>query len=813
VINPFIRLVTERAAGLPLYVKYVIGDVLGGKYRVLDGEEELPDSLHSYHEELLRRLGVGDLQAVVTPLAAILATAYEPLSVRELVAILVHRKLLTEQGARQMVEKGLAAIASMVRSAPDPEGEVGYCLFHQSLRDHMTGSDQMTHSIAIAREAFADIAEKTEPPPELRNYLLRCGIDHLLEVNRKEEAERLLLDLDHLYAINQQGVKEITIYRYWEMLGGEIQAMRYIGIIEKLFLKSSDEDMMEKADLVSNIARKSLWLRLSIPVEEKIILKHKEIHGHVNLEITDAYENLAESYQLKGNFDRSIEFLEKSIDIRININGSRHKNIATSYNNLGLCYANKSSNNIAIEYYKKALKIFLQSGKRNSNVATIYNNLGLSYGSMGLNVEAIEYFKKSIAIDTDIHGPEFPKIAFNNLGSTFREMGDFPKAICYIEKSLKSHIHLYGKNHLSLVHPYYNLAKCFEEKREFKQALELHQKCLAIEIKNLGSEHIDLASTYHNIGETHIEEGEYQQALDSYQKCLAIEIKNLGSEHIDLASTLHNIGETHIEKGEYQQALDSYQKCLAIEIKNLGSEHIDLASTFHNIGEIYIEKGEYQQAIDSYQKCLAIEIKNLGSEHIDLASTHEKISNTYSFINDFERSMEHSEKTLKIRLEKLGHNHPDVATALNDLGLNWTKAKNFEEAVKYLSKAVEICMNEVGSFSFENALILGNYGHALGMCGEIEKGVSFSHRALKCKLEQETLSYSSIQKSYQKLTEIFEHAGNEDRAQENEAMAKWSELRSEGRFLDEIDSVEFEKEVGISHEWARQIEEDIINSK
>ena len=45
--------------------------------------------------------------------------------------------------------------------------------------------------------------------------------------------------------------------------------------------------MMEKADLVSNIARKSLWLRLSIPVEEKIILKHKEIHGHVNLEIAD----------------------------------------------------------------------------------------------------------------------------------------------------------------------------------------------------------------------------------------------------------------------------------------------------------------------------------------------------------------------------------------------------------------------------------------------------------------------------------------------------------------------------------------------
>ena len=395
--SPFIHLVTERAGGLPLYVIYAIGDVLNGTYRVLDGEENLPPSIDAYHAKLIERLGIGALADILTPLTAGLAVAREPLSKTEILQLLLFMDRV-EKEETNLVERALLALSGVLTTAPDPEGEVGYRLFHQSLREHILGNPEMSGPVKRARRTFADIAEQTDPPPELRNYLLRCGIDHLLEVNRKQEAERLLLDLDHLYAMNQQGVKEITIYRYWEMMGGEKQAMRYIGIIEKLFLKSSDEDMMEKADLVSNIARKSLWLRLSIPVEEKIILKHKEIHGHVNLEIADAYENLAESYQLKGNFDRSIEFLEKSIDIQININGSRHKNIATSYNNLGLCYANKSSDNIAIEYYKKALKIFLQSGKRNSNVATIYNNLGLSYGSMGLNVEAIEYFKKSIII-------------------------------------------------------------------------------------------------------------------------------------------------------------------------------------------------------------------------------------------------------------------------------------------------------------------------------------------------------------------------------------------------------------------------------
>ena len=118
VLNPFIELVIQRAAGLPLYVRYVIGDVLNGKYRVLDGQEDLPANLHAYHEERLRRLGGGDLQAVVTPLAATLA-------LRELAALFVGRKLVHAGDRRELIERALAAIASMVATAPDPEGEVG----------------------------------------------------------------------------------------------------------------------------------------------------------------------------------------------------------------------------------------------------------------------------------------------------------------------------------------------------------------------------------------------------------------------------------------------------------------------------------------------------------------------------------------------------------------------------------------------------------------------------------------------------------------------------------------------------------------
>ena len=60
-------------------------------------------------------------------------------------------------------------------------------------------------------------------------------------------------------------------------------------------------------------------------------------------------------------------------------------------------------------------------------------------------------------------------------------------------------------------------------------------------------------------------------------------------------------------------------------------------------------------------------------------------------------------------------------------------------------------MNEDGNFSFENApVILGNYGHALGMSGETEKGVAFTCLALNVNLIKK-LSTSKYQKVISKI--------------------------------------------------------------
>jgi WD40 repeat protein len=197
--NPFVEKVAQAAAGVPLYVKYVINDIFAGRYRVLDGHERLPPSLSAYYEELLRRLSVGDLHQVLTPLAATLAVALEPLDATALAALLRRRGKLVPEGEKglRLVEQGLSAIASMLKRALTPEGQDGYTLYHLSLRQHMASSEHSQVAVATAREVMGDLALDVAPDTAAP-YLYRCGITHLLEMHRAEKALGLLTQFEYL---------------------------------------------------------------------------------------------------------------------------------------------------------------------------------------------------------------------------------------------------------------------------------------------------------------------------------------------------------------------------------------------------------------------------------------------------------------------------------------------------------------------------------------------------------------------------------------------------------------------------------------
>jgi hypothetical protein len=105
--NAFIARVAERSEGLPIYVNHVIGDLNAGR---LDPEhpDALPAGLHAYHDELLRRAAIGDLQTITTPTLVLLALSHEPLTVAEIAALLVRSRRL-ETADAPLIERARRA--------------------------------------------------------------------------------------------------------------------------------------------------------------------------------------------------------------------------------------------------------------------------------------------------------------------------------------------------------------------------------------------------------------------------------------------------------------------------------------------------------------------------------------------------------------------------------------------------------------------------------------------------------------------------------------------------------------------------------
>lgn len=221
VTNVFLDRVTKNAHGLPIYVTYVIGDVLSGRYRALDAGELLPPSLDSYHQELLQRCAIGSLHQVITPLATTIATAHEALDAEALTSILIRRTVVPPgRKGSDLVLSGLSAIAAMLRRVTTPLGTDGFTLFHHSLRQHMHSNEAVVDAMDLSRTSLKQVCRDWQLLEEpLRGYAIRnLGIHYLddgdaigiaEQVSASEETQVLLTGIEKVMRVRLSQCNEL----------------------------------------------------------------------------------------------------------------------------------------------------------------------------------------------------------------------------------------------------------------------------------------------------------------------------------------------------------------------------------------------------------------------------------------------------------------------------------------------------------------------------------------------------------------------------------------------------------------------------
>ncbi|MCL2589582.1 MAG: tetratricopeptide repeat protein [Betaproteobacteria bacterium] len=178
------------------------------------------------------------------------------------------------------------------------------------------------------------------------------------------------------------------------------------------------------------------------------------------------YNAIGEVYRNQKKYTESLNWLNKSLEIREKILGKDHPETAQTYNNIALVYDAKGHYAKALEWYQKDLAISEKTlGSNHPDTAKTYNNIGMVYFHQGDHTNALEWFKKASAIQEKGQPDSDPNAAmtYNNIAEVYRLQGDYVLALPKYLKAYRILLNTFGEKNSTTRAVKINLARAYDK--------------------------------------------------------------------------------------------------------------------------------------------------------------------------------------------------------------------------------------------------------------------------------------------------------------------------------------------------------------
>ncbi|MCD4792608.1 MAG: PAS domain S-box protein [Bacteroidales bacterium] len=145
-----------------------------------------------------------------------------------------------------------------------------------------------------------------------------------------------------------------------------------------------------------------------------------------NREEANCYDGIAKIQYLYENYELSIKYLNKALDISVKVNDKNE--IGKTYNNLGIIYKKLKQYEKALKYFNKAVEIKVELND-SVGLARVYNNIGNIYSEKDEKEKAIIFYNKSIKIKELYNDKEGFIITYGNMSELYIKYADEEKNI------------------------------------------------------------------------------------------------------------------------------------------------------------------------------------------------------------------------------------------------------------------------------------------------------------------------------------------------------------------------------------------------
>ncbi|CAF1091765.1 unnamed protein product [Rotaria sordida] len=232
-----------------------------------------------------------------------------------------------------------------------------------------------------------------------------------------------------------------------------------------------------------------------------------------------------------GKYDEAEKYYRRLLN---DINPSNYEDISACYHNLGNLFDDKGDYESSLDWHHKALDIMKKIFKADdSRIATSYNSIAAVHSKMNNYDEALECYLKALKIWKQALGEEHPNIGqcLSNIAGIYQMCEKSSKALEYSQQALVIYQRYLPANHPQMGDLHNNIGVIHLDLHHLDLALEHLNMSLNIKKKCLPSQHPDIAMTLANIGLIYESKEEWQQAVSYLEKAVNIYRHVLYSNH------------------------------------------------------------------------------------------------------------------------------------------------------------------------------------------------------------------------------------------------------------------------------------------
>jgi len=216
-------------------------------------------------------------------------------------------------------------------------------------------------------------------------------------------------------------------------------------------------------------------------------------------------------YRLDNQFNKSIEFFQKAVNLSEAIDSSSYK--GKSLFELSNTYLRTGRLNKTLELANLALGIFRKNNDANW-IGQTTNVLGNANTQLGKNEVAIKNYLRALEIFDSLGNVDNSSMITMNLGYYYLMNGHGEMALPYVEKALE--YSLKKQNAREIAMNYGNLAYTYSLMGKYGAAFENYQ--IGIDTaQHYGMTQIEY-DTYKDMSETYLKSGNSAKALEFYEK-------------------------------------------------------------------------------------------------------------------------------------------------------------------------------------------------------------------------------------------------------------------------------------------------------